>query len=114
MLLVLRLGQSVGVEEDCLAALELQALCLVFESRQHAYRQVRQHFYIPHAELRTIEQQRSVMSGIAVQQLAGLQIQYAYKQRDEHILVVLFGYRVVDLRSYPVGELGVSRGAAEQ
>ena len=89
-------------------------MCLVLESRQHAYRQVRQHLYIPHAELRTVEQQRSVMSGVAVQQLAGLQIEYANKQRDEHILVVLFGYRVVDLRSYLVGVLGVSRGAAEQ
>ena len=110
---VLRLGQSVGVEEQGLSVGHVRDLRLIGKAAHDADRQVGQ--YVDHL-LRVIGvyQHRRVVPGVAIPQGAVLQLEHADKEGDEHVLVVRFGDGVVHLTGYPGGVFGVGGDASEE
>ena len=60
------------------------------------------------------DDQRSVMTGVAVAEFAGRKIQNTDKEGDEHVLVVLLGEGVVHLDEYLVRLLHMRRNRTEE
>ena len=83
-LLVLSLGQSVGIYQQLAALGEIHGVALIVEALKDAQRDVRLRLQVG-ALARGAYQHGEVMAGIAIAQLVGLHVEHTYEGRDEHV-----------------------------
>ena len=114
MAYILRFGQAVGIEEEGVTVGEVHLLLHVCVAQRDADRKVRLYLHRVHFCFLAADDQRCVMPGVAVTQLASLEVEDTDKEGDEHILVVLLGEGVVHLDEYLVRLLHMRRDRTEE
>ena len=89
------LGQAVGIEQQCGFLRQLMFLQNILEIFNHTQRQIGIHWQSYHA---TIEDEWSIVAGIAITQTARRQVKNADEHGDEHIGLVAVAGGLVDAR----------------
>ena len=110
---VLRLGQSVGVEQQEAAVIQTSGLRHVVEVLEYTYRYIGQAGQQARL-LPRLQEHRGIVPRIAVIQFAGCRVEHSDEQGDEHVRLVVVRHRTVQGSNYFTRRLPVNGNRTEQ
>ena len=111
MLHVHRLGQAVGVEQQCRLGGQLDFLLNINEVPKESDRQVGIHGQRLHV---LVNQQGSIMTCIAIAQTSSGQVKHTDEHRDEHVGLVSLARSLVNRLNHSLGTALVQSQRAEE